>query len=70
MEAILEARQVDITTLAVDAIVNAANDELAPGGGVCGAIHYAAGLELTEAYTARPYCDRACGPRVSRGFLS
>jgi O-acetyl-ADP-ribose deacetylase len=52
----LEVLQADITTLDVDAIVNAANSRLIPGGGVDGAINRAAGPELARAMAAIGRC--------------
>jgi len=63
----LVARMVDITTLRVDAIVNAANEMLAPGGGVCGGIHAKAGPELAAACAALGGCPTGQA-RITPGF--
>jgi O-acetyl-ADP-ribose deacetylase (regulator of RNase III) len=64
---VLTARLADITTLDVDAIVNAANTGLLPGAGVCGAIHRAAGPDLAVACARVAPCPTGHA-RITPGF--
>tara|TARA_Y100000591_G_scaffold259938_1_gene232308 strand:+ start:672 stop:1175 length:504 start_codon:yes stop_codon:yes gene_type:complete len=57
----------DITTLDLDCIVNAANENLMPGGGVCGAIHQAAGKELAAECKRIGHCGVG-EARITNGY--
>ncbi len=65
----VEAVQGDITAESVDAIVNAANARLAPGGGVCGAIHAAGGPSIAAECRQIGHCPAGGAVATTAGDL-
>jgi O-acetyl-ADP-ribose deacetylase (regulator of RNase III) len=65
----VEATLGDITTEQVDAIVNAANEHLVPGGGVCGAIHAAGGPSIATECRRIGHCPTGGSVATGAGKL-